>query len=165
MTRGKTWSVKIMVKRAVVEVYTPFQQVKEFCRFAKQYSNDFQRKPLSKYLDADIYDVWKDVKKKYLMEQGEQILRPFYFDQVGGDCDDQCIFLTSLFLAVGCSPHNIFICEAKEKPTDEHYCHIFCAIADPRGGVIWLDALPESEFNRLDYPQDCVKITRMSDYL
>ena len=154
-----------MVQRSVVEVYTPFQQVKEFCRFAKQYSSDFQRKPLSKYLDADIYDVWKDVQKKYLMEQGEQILRPFYFDQVGGDCDDQCIFLTSLFLAVGCSPHNIFICEAKEKPTDEHYCHIFCAIADPRGGVIWLDALSESKFNQLDYPDNCLKITRMSDYL
>lgn len=154
-----------MVQRSVVEVYTPFQQVKEFCRFAKQYSIDFQRKPLSKYLDADIYDVWKMVQSKYLLEQGEQILRPFYFEQVGGDCDDQCIFLTSLFLAVRCSPHNIFICEAKEREEDEHYCHIFCAIADPRGGVIWLDALPESKFNQLDYPDNCLKITRMSDYL
>ena len=154
-----------MTKETIVEVYTPFQQVKEFCRFAKKYSSDFHKAPLSKYLDADLHDVWKIVQKKYLMEQGEQILRPYYFDQVGGDCDDQCIFLTSLFLAVGCSPHNIFICEAKEVETDEHYCHIFCAIADPRGGVVWLDALPGSEFNRLDYPQECVKITRMSDYL
>ena len=154
-----------MAQESIIEVYTPFQQVREFCRFAKKHSIDWQRGDLRKYLDADLYDIWKDVQKKYLLEQGEQILRPYYFMKVGGDCDDQCIALTSLFIAVGCSPHNIFICEAKEVATDEHYCHIFCAIADPRGGVIWLDALPESEFNRLDYPQDCLKITRMSDYL
>jgi hypothetical protein len=154
-----------MVQRATIEVYTPFQQVREFCRFAKKYSSDYNQKPLSKYLDADLYDVWKTVQDKYLLEQGEQILRPFYFFQVGGDCDDQCIALTSLFLAVGCSPHNIFICEAKERASDEHYCHIFCAIADPKGGVIWLDALPESKYNQLDYPESCLKITRMSDYL
>ena len=139
--------------------------MREFCRFAKKHSIDWQRGDLRRYLDADLYDIWRDVQKKYLLEQGEQILRPYYFMKVGGDCDDQWIALTSLFLAVGCSPHNIFICEAKEVATDEHYCHIFCAIADPRGGVIWLDALPECAFNRLDYPDNCLKITRMSDYL
>ena len=154
-----------MATESIIEVYTPFQQVREFCRFAKKHSIDWQRGSLRKYLDADLYDIWREVQKKYLLEQGEQILRPFYFMKVGGDCDDQCIALTSLFLAVGCSPHNIFICEAKEVATEEHYCHIFCAIADPRGGVIWLDALPESEYNRLDYPENCLKITRMSDYL
>ncbi len=154
-----------MAQESIIEVYTPFQQVREFCRFAKKHSIDWQRGDLRKYLDADLYDIWKDVQKKYLLEQGEQILRPYYFMKVGGDCDDQCIALISLFISVGCSPHNIFICEAKEVATDEHYCHIFCAIADPRGGVIWLDALPESQYNRLDYPQNCLKITRMSDYL
>ena len=154
-----------MAQESIIEVYTPFQQVREFCRFAKKHSIDWQRGDLRKYLDADLYDIWKDVQKKYLLEQGEQILRPYYFMKVGGDYDDQCIALISLFISVGCSPHNIFICEAKEVATDEHYCHIFCAIADPRGGVIWLDALPESQYNRLDYPQNCLKITRMSDYL
>ena len=154
-----------MAVETIVEVYTPFQQVKEFCRFAKKYSSDWQSGKLKKYLDADLFDLWQDVQKKYLTEEGEQILRPFYFMQIGGDCDDQCIALTSLFLAVGCSPHNIFICEAKELSTDENYCHIFCAIADPKGGVIWLDALPESKFNQLDYADDCLKISRMSDYL
>lgn len=119
-----------MAQESIIEVYTPFQQVREFCRFAKKHSIDWQRGALRKYLDADLYDIWREVQKKYLLEQGEQILRPFYFMKVGGDCDDQCIALTSLFLAVGCSPHNIFICEAKEVATDEHYCHIFCAIAD-----------------------------------
>lgn len=139
--------------------------MREFCKFAKKYSTDYLQTPLSKYLDADLYDVWKIVQSKYLVEQGEQILRPFYFFQVGGDCDDQCIALTALLLAAGCNPHNIFICEAKENARDEHYCHIFCAIANPRGGVVWLDALPESRFNELDYSDDCLKITRMSDYL
>jgi len=61
-------------------------------------------------------------------------------------------------------PENIIICEARE-PQNDYYSHIFAGLQNDDGSIIWLDNLPESRFNVLDYPGELVRLTRMSDYL
>lgn len=113
----------------------------------------------------DFRDVCAFLRKKYLRETGEQNLRPYFFYKIGSDCDDALIFTIALFLAAGIPRQDIYICEAKEHDDDENYCHIFSALRKPGGNYIWFDNLPGTEFNRLDYPMERVRISPLTDYL
>lgn len=113
----------------------------------------------------DFSDVCEFLRSKYLLEVGEQILRPAFFYAIGGDCDDATIFTIALFRAAGIEKKNIFIVEAKETPQSRDFVHIFCALRDPNTQkLIWFDNLPGTEFNRSAYSMKQLRITPLTDY-
>jgi hypothetical protein len=153
------------VKESQIRVHSPFEQIQVFCQFAETYKDDYLTDFLAPIRTWPLRKFFNEIKKRYCREVGEQILRPLYYwqDGVGGDCDDASIQYMSFFRAAGISPDKIIICEARE-PENDYYSHIFIALA--RGYErIWLDNLPNSQFNRLDYPGELVRLSLMSDYL
>jgi len=153
------------LKESVVTVYTPFQQVQEFVRFAATHAADFSKPGLKKFLNVEMSDIFDFVVSKYTTEQGEQIVRPLYYLEIGGDCDDATIFWVSLLLAAGAAPDDILICEAKERASDDTYCHIFCGVKIGKNSVLWLDNLPGCKFGVLNYGKNRIKVTPVSRYL
>lgn len=151
-----------------IKIYanTPFEQVQAFCRFAEKFKSDFFTDELSAIRTWSLEKLFREIRARYLREQGEQIIRPLYYwqDGVGGDCDDASIQYMAYFRAAGIPPEKIIVCEARE-PQNDYYSHIFTALEKDDGSLIWLDNLPESKFNRLDYPPELVRLSRMSDYL
>jgi hypothetical protein len=155
-----------MLAEDTVTVYTPFQQVKEFCKFAEMYKSDFYRDDMKKFMMMDLDKMYKYVLSKYTTEEGEQILRPWYYNKIGGDCDDATIWYIALFLACGISKNLIYIVEAKKNESDDSYCHIFCALYDPKNkNMIWIDNLSGTTYGNLKYPQSRIKITPLTDYI
>lgn len=153
------------MREVKINASTPFQQVQAFCRFAEKFKSDFFTDELSAIRTWSLEKLFREIRARYLREQGEQIIRPLYYwrDGVGGDCDDAFIQYTAFFLSAGVPAQNIIVCEARE-PQNDYYSHIFSALDTPRGVVI-LDNLPESKFNQLDYPGELVRFTRVSEYL
>lgn len=121
-------------------VKTTREQIRAFCRFASEFKNDHAG---TKFPDMPFEELRKFLKKKYLLEEGEQILRPKIFAAIGGDCDDAFIFCASLLLFCGVPAKNIYAVEARADK-DSEWTHILCAVADGQGGKIYLDCLPES---------------------
>lgn len=164
-----TECVKVQVEdmqHKILYAKTPFEQIQIFCEMAEDYQGDFQFPEMKKFLTMDFKNVCAFLRSKYLREQGEQILRPYYFYKIGSDCDDAFCFMVALWLAAGVPKSDIYVCEAKESETDKNYCHIFAALKDPKSGkMIWFDNLPGTEFNRLDYPLSRVRVTPLTDYI
>jgi len=121
-------------------VRTTSEQIKVFCRWASEFRNDHAG---TEFPDMPFEELRKFLRKKYLLEDGEQILRPKIFAQIGGDCDDAFIFITSLLLFCGVHPRNIFAVEARGD-RDSEWTHILCAVDDGDGRKIYFDCLPES---------------------
>lgn len=150
-------------------VYTDFEQVQRFVRFANKYKTDFLRSDMQQFLDMPMCKLFDFVRGQYTLEEGEQIIRPMHYANLAekgyqsGDCDDATIFLVSLWLNI-LPADQILICEAKQEAQDENYCHIFMAV-EINGKRIYFDNLPESQFNKLDYRPNCLRITRAADYL
>lgn len=153
------------MRHGIESVDSQADQVRLFVQFAAKHSSDFNTHALAEFFNYDIKTIWRFVQSKYLLETEEQIIRPLFYAQVGGDCDDGFIFIVSFLLAGGISPDKIFVVEAKENFSDDYFCHIFPAVKDERGRMIWLDNLPQSKFNRLDYSENLIKITPVSKYL
>jgi len=153
------------MRHRIVSVNSQREQVQLFVRFANKYKSDFHTHALQEFFNYDIKTIWRFVQSKYLLETEEQIIRPLFYAQVGGDCDDGFIFVVSFLLAGGISPDKIFVVEVKENYQDDFYCHIFPVVQDTRGRMIWLDNLPQSRFNKLDYSENLINITPVSEYL
>lgn len=79
----------------------------------------------------------------YTLEEGEQFLRPGYFYAVGGDCDDQVIFVLSFLKWLGYHENEIWIVEGSLDAMD--YTHIFLKIQF-FDEIIYLDPLPGNQF-------------------
>jgi len=154
------------MRHEIVYADTAHDQIKIFCEMADEFKTDFQFEEMKKFLTMDFEKVCAFLRSKYLREQGEQILRPYYFYKIGSDCDDAFCFTVSLWLAAGVPKSDIYVVEAKERDTDKNYCHIFCALKNPKSGkLIWFDNLPGTEFNRLDYPRERIRATPLTDYI
>lgn len=153
------------MRQTLIKANSPLDQVQTFCKFAAKYASDYFSDELAPIRQWSLQELFKQIRARYLREQGEQIIRPLYYwrDGVGGDCDDAFIQYTAFFLSAGVPAQNIIVCEARE-PQNDYYSHIFSALETPRGVVI-LDNLPESKFNQLDYPGELVRFTRVSEYL
>lgn len=154
------------MRQKTYQVSTPTEQIATFCQFAEKFKSDYLTDELEPIRSWSLRELWRQIQARYLREQGEQIIRPLYYwrDGVGGDCDDATIQFMAYFRAAGVPPENIIICEARE-PQNDYYSHIFAALQNDDGSIIWLDNLPESRFNVLDYPGELVRLTRMVDYL
>lgn len=150
----------------VVTVRTAHEQIKIFCEFAEKFKTDFQEKDLRKFLDMEFSQLCSFLRSHYCLEKGEQILRPKYFAEISSDCDDATIFCIACFRAAGIDKKNIFLVEAKETAQSEDYVHIFCALRDPETKeFLWFDNLPGTEFNRLDYSAQQIRITPLAKYI
>ena len=153
------------MREVKINASTPFEQVQAFCRFAEKFKSDFFSDELSAIRTWSLEKLLREIRARYLREQGEQIIRPLYYwlDGVGGDCDDATVQYMAYFRACRVPAQNIIVSEARE-PENDYYTHIFCALETEKGLII-LDNLPESQFNRLDYPPELCRFTRMSEYL
>lgn len=94
-------------------------------------------------IDNAIYWVWRFAQELYQLETGEQLLRPTFFSMVGGDCDDQVIFILSFLAFVGVPPEQVSITEGafNHGPFE----HLFLEL-QTESGKIALDALPKTPF-------------------
>ncbi len=151
----------------LVRVSSSFEQIQVFCKFAEEFKTDFQLPEMQKFLSDDMETTYDFVVSKYTREEGEAIVRPLYFATASGktgDCDDGTVFWLSCLRAAGVKPSDLFVCEAKEKSSDENYCHIFAAVRNGRK-MIWLDNLPGTKFGKLDYLDNRLRVTPYTDYL
>lgn len=154
------------MRHDIVTAKTTTEQIKIFCEFADQFKTDFYEKPLLKFLDLPFVSVCAFLREKYCLEDGEQILRPKYFYAIGSDCDDALIFTLGLFLAAEIPKEFIYIVEAKESASATDFVHIFCALFDPKTKkYIWFDNLPGTDFNKLNYSMDQIRITPLTKYI
>lgn len=159
------------MRKTTVTVSTDFEQVKTFVQFAKKYAGDYGRPELDWVTELSLPDLWREIQKRYSLEQGERIIRPLYYwdenlRKISGaqDCDDATIQFVSRFLWARIEPSDILILEARE-PHQDYYCHIFAGLHLPNGEIIFLDNLPHSRYNRLDYAPSLVRVTTAADYL
>lgn len=143
-------------------VETEFEQIQTFVQFANKYKTDFLTPDLRHFLDMDLRDLFEFTKSKYLLEEGEQILRPKYFARIGGDCDDCTIWYLAAFLCAGVKPENLFIVLARLPGGP--WEHIFCALWHEQK-IIFLDNLPDSEFDKVPYAAEDMQFSRVTDYL
>jgi len=152
------------MRETIYNVKTPKEQIQTFVKFAQNYADDYFTDELSEIRNWSLEKLFREIRKRYRTEEGEQILRPLYYwaDGVGGDCDDACIQYIGFFTAAGIPDHRQLILEARE-PENEYYTHIFNGLETPRGVMI-LDNLPKTRFNVLEYPPELVRISRVSDY-
>lgn len=160
----------------IYKVKTEFEQVSLFCNFAKSFMDDFGRFELREIAAIAMASgrecnfsprIFDAVRDRYILEAGEQILRPAFFWKIGGDCDDQFIFYLALYLFLGYSPNQLFVVEARDEDS-EFYSHIFLAVRDEADDMIYLDVLPSctaADIGGLWYSRDCVRITPVSDYI
>ena len=143
-------------------VQTTRQQIAVFCKWAMQYREDFAG---TNFPDMPASELRKFLKKKYTLEEGEQILRPKIFAAIGGDCDDAFIFVTALMLFCGVDRRHIFAVEARGD-SDSEWTHILCAVSDGAGGKIYFDCLPESwDDAEKFYGEENLRARRISEYL
>lgn len=154
------------MRETIYDVTTPYQQIQTFVKFARQYANDFFTDELSEIRKWSLEKLFREIRKRYQLEDQEQILRPLYYwaNNVGGDCDDAFIQYVGIFTASGIPAERQLIFEAKE-PGANYYSHIFNGLETDRGQIIILDNLPGTRFNVLFYPGELVRVTRVSDYL
>jgi len=110
-------------------------------------------------------ELRKFLRKKYLLEEGEQILRPKIYAEIGGDCDDAFIFVSSLMLFSGVNPRNIYAVEARAD-SDSEWTHILCAVDDGHGGKVYFDCLPGSIGDAEKYyGKENLRARRLSEFL
>lgn len=149
----------------VYSVETPKEQIETFVKFARRYADDFFSDVLAPIRSMSLPQLFNQIKKRYRLEEGEQILRPLYYwaDGVGGDCDDAFCQYVGFFTACGVPASRQIIFEAKEENA-EYYSHIFNGLETPQG-IIYLDNLPHARFNVLEYPPHLVRMSRVSDYI
>lgn len=147
-----------------VEVETEFDQIKAFVKFAWKWQVDFFTPELRHFLNQDLQKTFDFVVSKYTLEDGEQILRPLYFAQIGSDCDDGLIFWLSLMMASHYPLKDLMIVEVKESPKDDYYCHVFAALRLGKK-IIYLDNLPGSRFGVVDYEDDQMRMRPASRFL
>jgi len=93
---------------------------------------------------AAVTKVFGYAQLMYLREEGEQLLKPLFFAQVGGDCDDQVIFFISFFAFIDLPPQMINLVEGAFG--DSGFTHIFTEIVNGDRGSIFLDPLPDTRF-------------------
>jgi len=143
-------------------VQTTKQQITVFCKWAMQHRDDFAE---TEFPDMPFSELRKFLKKKYTLEEGEQILRPKIFAAIGGDCDDAFIFVTALMLFSGVDRRNIYAVEARGD-RDSEWTHILCAVDDGEGGKIYFDCLPESIDDAEEfYGKENLRARAISNYL
>ena len=159
------------MRHRLVNVESEYDQVAHFVRFAAQYAGDYGKSALDWVTALSLPELWAELRARYKTEKGERVIRPLYYwqdeyRQAAGaqDCDDQLIQFVARFIYAGVNPKDILIFEAKE-PGGDYYCHIFAGLRLPSGDVIFLDCLPQSAYNRLDYPGELIRITTAADYL
>ena len=72
-------------------VNNKLDHLKLFVDKAWLYRNDWE------YINQDAEFLLEKVIRKYKVADGEQIIRPIHFELVGGDCDNQLVYLLSYF--------------------------------------------------------------------
>ena len=100
-----------------------------------------------KFSELSLEDAYKYCQQKYAREKEETFMRPDVFKKIGGDCDDQTIFITCLLLCRGVPEDKIIwvICG------QNRYTHIF--LIYNQGQKMFFDMLPDRSFNALrHYP-------------
>jgi len=149
----------------IYNIETEDEQIRLFVDYAFRFSSDWL------YIDGfkswSISEVIKFSKEKYIHEYGEQILRPTMFFNIGGDCDDQFIFILS-YLIYFCYPIEKIYIRLSSWNEGKDFSHISLAYLDNGryniffkdipyqtafNGIVKmydLDALPESELKKAE---------------
>jgi len=97
--------------------------------------------------------IFELAQARYTLEEGEQFLRPWYFFQIGGDCDDQAIFILSYLFYIGMPADRTYIVEAGN--SEDNVYHIFIAVEitiNNKPKLILMDAIPGYKFDSINYP-------------
>lgn len=131
----------------------PVENLPRMAHFAAEFSKDIpginmpkvramieRYGPLSQETSQALFEF---IQSKYLLEEEEQFLRPLYFSMIGGDCDDQAIFVAAFYLHYGWPPGKIFFIESAER--ENYFEHIFTAVR----GIAAFDALPGMKMGEL----------------
>jgi len=125
-----------------------YETLQYMARFIINYQKDFGK---IYFPGPSPENLWMFAQSKYLLETEEQLLRPFYFYLIGGDCDDQTIFLGAALLYYGYAPiEDIIIVESGYEKG--HYPHVFLSVIIQSNGpdklLFTLDALPGLKFGQ-----------------
>jgi Holliday junction resolvase len=152
------------MREDITEVETEFEQVQRFVQFADRWKSDFRLAEMRHFLTQDLEKTFAFVVSRYTLEEDEQILRPLYFARIGSDCDDQFIFWVALMLAVNFPKKDLLAVEVKETSKEDIYCHILAALRIG-GKIIFLDGLPGSQFGKVDYEADQMRIRSIEKFL
>jgi len=147
-------------KIKIYNVNSESEQLKLFVNLAVKYQDDWNE--LINYF-SDFEEIFKFTIAKYTREEGEQILRPKYYYQVGGDCDDQFIFLTSLLLWFGIRPENIYLALASWN-NGETFEHVYAMFKQNRA-IYSLDALPENELGKVAHLKRIVRYWPITEFV
>lgn len=125
-----------MKKLKAFEVHTMNDSVRMIFEMAEKYKEDTKQKRMS------AKELYAYCQSKYQKENGEIFRRPKFFDETGGDCDCQAIYVISVFLNWGIpkSKINLIVCGQKK------FGHIF-PIIDIFGKTIFFDMLPKRKYN------------------
>jgi len=105
-------------------------------------------------------ELFRFAQRKYVLETEEQFLRPLYFDWIGGDCDDQAIYIAAWYIARGISLDRVFFAEAAQQK--DYFEHVIALIQyGGPGEIMAFDALPGMEFDALSGNQ--FRLTKLND--
>ena len=104
---------------------------------ADTYKNDWSIIAPSKKID--LTDVFFEAQKRYVREQGEQFLRPLFFHQIQGDCDDQTIYILSFLLYNGVPVENLYFIIGKDNMDRD--IHIAVGLKTKKG-ILLIDSFP-----------------------
>lgn len=126
----------------------PAQNLPVMKKYAVEYQGDIPKtkRPLTMQAAQKLFHF---LQSRYVLEEGEQFLRPEFFALIGGDCDDQAIYCASYYIAHGVDTRNIYFAEISNSPTGEYH-HIY-TLVDLGSHVIHFDALPDRRFNQPVY--------------
>lgn len=110
---------------------------KEFWDFlinkALQFKSDFAVMPFT-----NLQEVYNYALKNYKIVKGEQVIRPIHFYEIGGDCDNQVVFILGFLAYSGYNLCNVRIVD--QVFHDSNIRHIFLQIRAS-------DSLPWTDLN------------------
>lgn len=83
---------------------------------------------------------------KYVLVEGEQIIRPKFFIKIGGDCDNICLYILAVlyYYRPDLIPLTSFV---EATANGDNYDHLFLSVDG-----IWIDPVPPIKYLNERYP-------------
>ena len=113
--------------------------------YLERFRTAFRQMPSTSTGVLELLFEWEQAN--YILETEEQLLRPLYFAQVSGDCDDQTIATVAYLVFAGFQHEQIRIVEGGMNP--DSYEHIFVKLVNPE---LYIDPLPGNQFGVASVP-------------